>query len=240
MSAIAVTAGRGSRIVRLGLALGLALALNLALLEGILLLNRIALPPSPDEVPQLRTQILDLPPVREVEPTETEPSQEDVEPLLTVDLDAPVPALEEFELPELEFDLDLSLAALSPSSVAVASRVAVHTREQAPTPEVPPVDEGPLDSSRVDQPPLELADSAKPDYPRAAQRRGIEGVVRIELLIDERGRVLEHRNSEGPAILVRAVVEVVPDLRFTPAQHRGQAVSVWGRKSFRFQLPERR
>ncbi len=221
-------------------ALMLAALLNIILVQSILFLNRAAAARAPEIAAQQRLQALELPPIREVDPVEDVEVQEPVEALMQVDLDAPTMELEQLELPELSFDLELSLASLGGTSVQVRSRVAVHAQPETETPTVAPQQDGPLDSDAVDQPPSELASSPKPEYPRAAQRRRIEGVVAIELLIDENGRVLEHRNPVGEALLVQAVLKIVPELRFSPARNNGAIVAVWGRKTFRFQLPPRR
>ncbi|MFT5288305.1 MAG: protein TonB [Planctomycetota bacterium] len=245
MAAVAQGIGRAprstSKLVAQGLAaLLLAALLNIILVQSILFLNRAAAARAPEIAAQQRLQILELPPLREAETVEDMEVQEPLEALMQVDLDAPTIELEQLELPELSFDLELSLTSLGGTSVQVQSRVAVHSQAETEAQSVAPQQEGPLDSDAVDQPPRELASSPKPEYPRAAQRRRIEGVVAIELLIDENGRVLEHRNPIGEALLVQAVLKIVPALRFSPARNNGSIVAVWGRKTFRFQLPPRR
>lgn len=74
-------------------------------------------------------------------------------------------------------------------------------------------------------------------YPEAARREGIEGDVRLELLVDERGEVAEAR------LLQRAghgFDEVAPDaarrIRFEPAQRGGRPVAVRIQWTLKFRL----
>ncbi len=66
-------------------------------------------------------------------------------------------------------------------------------------------------------------------YPPLLRDAGIGGVVLLHLHLDETGRVtnvLVFRSS-GHQALDRAALQVVPDLRFSPAMNREEAVAVW-------------
>lgn len=75
--------------------------------------------------------------------------------------------------------------------------------------------------------PLDTARNRRPNYPDASRRRGEQGVVRVELLIDGEGRVTNVRvvESSGFTALDNAAVEAVRDWRFRPARRGGVPVA---------------
>ena len=78
--------------------------------------------------------------------------------------------------------------------------------------------------------PPEAADAARnrrPNYPEASRRRGEQGVVRVELLVDPSGRVVDVRvlESSGFSTLDAEAVKTVRDWRFRPAQRAGVPVA---------------
>ncbi|MCA3368500.1 MAG: energy transducer TonB [Roseomonas sp.] len=78
--------------------------------------------------------------------------------------------------------------------------------------------------------PPEAADAARnrrPNYPEASRRRGEQGVVRVELLVDPNGRVVDVRvlESSGFNTLDAEAVKTVRDWRFRPAQRAGVPVA---------------
>lgn len=78
--------------------------------------------------------------------------------------------------------------------------------------------------------PPEAADAARnrrPNYPEASRRRGEQGVVRVELLVDPNGRVADVRvlDSSGFSALDAEAVKTVRDWRFRPAQRAGVPVA---------------
>ena len=74
-------------------------------------------------------------------------------------------------------------------------------------------------------------------YPEAAKTAGIEGTVRVEIWVNEQGKV-QHYDLKGPALpyLSRAVEGQIPFLSFQPARHNGQAVPCRMQLPFRFSL----
>ena len=90
-----------------------------------------------------------------------------------------------------------------------------HLRVKETGEEAPAYDEAP-----------KLARQTKPVYPVDAFIGKIQGVVRVEFVIDEAGRVAhaEVRESIGP--LDRAAVACVKEWRFTPGRLAGRAVPV--------------
>ena len=67
---------------------------------------------------------------------------------------------------------------------------------------------------------LDTSPNRRPNYPDASRRRGEEGVVRVELLIDPTGRVADVRilESSGFSALDAAALQTLREWRFRPAQ----------------------
>jgi TonB family protein len=74
---------------------------------------------------------------------------------------------------------------------------------------------------------LDAARNRRPNYPEASRRRGEQGVVRVELLVDPNGRVVDVRvlESSGFGALDAEAVKTVRDWRFRPAQRGGLPVA---------------
>ncbi len=74
-----------------------------------------------------------------------------------------------------------------------------------------------------------LAGNAKPAYPPAAVRSGVQGSVVALLDVDARGNVsqarIESREGQRSRDLDRAVLASVRDWKFEPAMRNGQAVA---------------
>lgn len=90
-------------------------------------------------------------------------------------------------------------------------------------------------------PPLYRAaylDNPSPAYPLAARRRGQEGVVRIEALVDRDGRVRESRvkTPSGTVDLDESALSTVRRWRFIPAKSGDEPVEAWVTVPIRFQL----
>jgi periplasmic protein TonB len=77
-----------------------------------------------------------------------------------------------------------------------------------------------------------------PSYPRAARRRGMEGLVEINALVNRQGKVKEQRiyQSSGYTILDRAALKAVKKWRFTPGVKNGKIYEMWVKVPVRFQL----
>jgi TonB family protein len=74
-------------------------------------------------------------------------------------------------------------------------------------------------------------------YPEQARRDGIEGDVRLELLVNERGSVERVRVVERAGHGFDEVAEQLrPQFRFFPAARGGRAVSVWIPWTLKFRL----
>ena len=77
-----------------------------------------------------------------------------------------------------------------------------------------------------------------PVYPELARQAGIQGTVRIAILIDEAGKVIEARveTSEVTPAMERAAIRAAFKSRFEPARQRDRAVRSWVVVPFEFRL----
>jgi periplasmic protein TonB len=98
---------------------------------------------------------------------------------------------------------------------------------------------GPLPVSQVAYPPV-LISQVRADYPQRARRRGIEGLVRLEAVLDCEGRVENDvKVLQSIPLLDEAAVNAVRQWRFTPARdHHGSPVQVILGIPIRFVLTE--
>jgi protein TonB len=78
----------------------------------------------------------------------------------------------------------------------------------------------------------------KPNYPLAAKRRGMEGVVELMVLVDEKGApvTVDVKHSSGFTVLDREALKAVAQWRFEPAHRGGVAVAGEVVVPVRFQL----
>jgi periplasmic protein TonB len=77
-----------------------------------------------------------------------------------------------------------------------------------------------------------------PDYPAVARRRGYEGTVLLDVLVDREGRAAEVKvaQSSGYALLDRSALTNVRRWRFEPARRLGRPVEMWVQVPVRFAL----
>lgn len=84
---------------------------------------------------------------------------------------------------------------------------------------------------------IEYATSkTNPVYPPTARSLRMTGVVRIELEIDELGKVSKVQNTSGPSLLQRAATDAVKKWKFKPFVRDGEPVKAQGFVSFNFNL----
>jgi TonB family protein len=87
--------------------------------------------------------------------------------------------------------------------------------------------------------PPTLASRPQPSYPPIAKRQRVEGVVTVEVLVDENGNVQEARLVQGVARdvgLNEAALAAARTARFTPATKQGVRVKMWFTLKFPFKL----
>jgi len=79
-----------------------------------------------------------------------------------------------------------------------------------------------------------------PAYPYFARLRGLEGWVRVRILVDEQGQVKQAEvvRAEPPGVFEDAVLSAVRRWRFRPGLEQGRCVSAWMETTVRFKLEE--
>ena len=75
-----------------------------------------------------------------------------------------------------------------------------------------------------------------PVYPDAAKRMRASGVVIVEVILDETGKVISAQATSGPTILRDAAVQSAMKARFSPTKLSGQPVKVSGIINYKFAL----
>ena len=97
-----------------------------------------------------------------------------------------------------------------------------------PKPILKPVSGGVLNGTALNLPP--------PVYPEAAKRMRTQGVVSVDVILDETGKVVAANASSGPAMLRDAAVQAALKARFSPTKLSGQPVKVAGVINYKFAL----
>ena len=100
----------------------------------------------------------------------------------------------------------------------------------APKPILRPVSGGVLNGSATYLPP--------PMYPETAKRMRTSGVVTVEVVIDENGKVISANAANGPSTLREAAIQAALRARFSPTKLSGQPVKVFGTISYKFSLSQ--
>ncbi|MEO6391824.1 MAG: TonB family protein [Pyrinomonadaceae bacterium] len=98
----------------------------------------------------------------------------------------------------------------------------------APKPFNKPISGGVLNGAALSLP--------APKYPEMAQRARASGLVTVEVVIDEEGKVIAAKATNGPSILFAAAVEAAKRARFTPTKLSGLPVKVTGTINYNFSL----
>ena len=94
----------------------------------------------------------------------------------------------------------------------------------------------PVEEYLISKPPS-LLEARKPRYPPEARERGVQGAVRVEILIDAEGKVREARVLSGLGFgTEEAALEAARQLRFTPAEISGKPVAVKIQFKINFEL----
>jgi protein TonB len=64
------------------------------------------------------------------------------------------------------------------------------------------------------------------EYPELARKAGQEGKVFLEIVVDEKGNVIDARMLKGPAIFEEAAIKAIFKMKFRPAKQRDRSVKV--------------
>lgn len=165
---------------------------------------------SPEEIEAIDIAPPPPPPPPEDPPPPPEPEQEEPPP----ELNTPPPPI---TLEQLDMALNPGTGASLAGDFAL------------PTLDISGSDLGGLeifDLGDVDSPPKPRT-RIEFSYPSAAKRKGITGVVKVEYVVNERGRVEQINIVESPdKILSKGTEEVLERARFEPAQKGGREVKV--------------
>jgi TonB family protein len=103
----------------------------------------------------------------------------------------------------------------------------VETR-RAPKPLLKPVSGGVLNGKALTLP--------KPAYPQQAKVARASGMVTVEVVIDEAGKVISAKAVDGHVLLRSAAVQAAQGARFSPTLLSGQPVKVSGQINYNFAL----
>jgi protein TonB len=98
----------------------------------------------------------------------------------------------------------------------------------APRPILKPVSGGVLNGTALTLP--------SPLYPESAKRLRISGLVTVEVVVDETGKVISAEATGGPAVLRDVAVQAALRARFSPTKLSGQPVKVAGLINYKFAL----
>ena len=91
-----------------------------------------------------------------------------------------------------------------------------------------PVSGGVLNGTALSLPP--------PAYPESAKRMKIQGIVTVEVVLDETGKVISANATEGPQLLRDAAMLAAKRARFSPTKLSGMPVKVSGVINYKFAL----
>jgi Ca-activated chloride channel family protein len=118
-------------------------------------------------------------------------------------------------------------ATRTPSPPAPGTR-ATPTPQPTPPAQKATVSGGVLNARAVNLP--------KPQYPLPARTARVSGIVTVEVLLDENGKVTAARAVDGPPLLRQAAVEAARQAEFTATMLSGQPVKVIGVIKYSFNL----
>jgi TonB family protein len=162
----------------------------------------------------------------------TDPSEELAAPILSETESAPIPE-DDFRSGS---QLGTAPATLD-SSQDESSSSTLEESSDPPEPEKPKTKLGDLvPMSEVDIPP-EIAKRVEPKYPSYALSRGVGGKVIFNVLISEKGEVIETallRGIKGPYGFNEECEKAIRQWKFVPAFKDGIKVKVWKTVSFTF------
>ena len=138
----------------------------------------------------------------------------------------PVPSNE----PDLNVMSSAELEHVSPKLNSSAAMVNLESEPPSVTPKplLKPISGGVLNGTAIQLP--------SPGYPETAKRLRTSGVVIVDVVIDEYGKVVSAKASAGPGTLREAAVQAAMRARFSPTTLSGQPVKVSGVINYKFSL----
>ena len=114
-------------------------------------------------------------------------------------------------------------------SFVTNSKVAVDNAPSPPNQPARMITGGVLNGSALSLP--------TPLYPETARRMRTSGVVEVEVVIDENGKVISAKAVSGPVIFRENAVQAASRAKFTPSKLSGQPVKVTGKIVYNFRMP---
>jgi len=102
--------------------------------------------------------------------------------------------------------------------------------EPAPNARLRPVSGGVLNGTAISLP--------APTYPETARRLRMAGLVIVEVVVDETGKVISAVATSGPAQLREVAIQAARRARFSPTKLSGQPVKVAGLINYKFALSQ--
>ena len=99
------------------------------------------------------------------------------------------------------------------------------------TPQANPQAKAPLTGGVLNDKAIELP---QPVYPEAAKQAGISGLVKVEVTINEQGKVIAAEATDGPKELRAAAVEAARKARIEPVRLHGGLIKVTGVLTYNF------
>jgi protein TonB len=154
----------------------------------------------------------------------------------------------EIEIPPAPKEIELPTVNVEPAAVGEPAADAPALPETtfddfADMPPPPPQNEGSAaaeDFLAFDEPPV-LVEFVTPEYPELARQAGFEGTVRVRVLVDEEGRVVEADLLSGDVwpTIEKAALAAALKCRFRPATQRSIPVKARVMIPFEFRLDTR-
>jgi Ca-activated chloride channel family protein len=123
----------------------------------------------------------------------------------------------------------------TPSSTSSSSSSQPSTSAPSAAASQPPVASRPVSGGVLNGKAISLP---KPQYPAGAKSTRASGVVTVEVLLDEAGKVISARAVDGSPFLRQAAVNAARLARFSPTVLSGQPVKVTGVITYRFNLEQ--
>lgn len=119
------------------------------------------------------------------------------------------------------------------TGVTMSQEVMVNLDAEPPPPAGPrpilkPISGGVLNGTALSLP--------QPIYPEAAKRMRTAGIVTVEVILDETGKVVSANATSGPTILRDAAIQAAMKAKFSPTKLSGQPVKVSGIINYKFAL----
>lgn len=210
--------------------IGIAAVLFLHLLVAYILMSGLANNiQKPAEKPVELQIIQDIKPPPPPKPEEPKPKDKPPEPPKMVEKVAKVP--EPVKQVEKVMPVQKTTPVAQPTKVAIPAPAAPSTPSPSPVAAPAPVAAAPTPKpAGVNRGVSEgSAGCEKPEYPREAEMSGEQGTVRIRVLVDTNGKVIEVKvkKSSGSRILDKAATKAYSLCTFKPAMKDGVPQQDW-------------